>query len=150
MKSLASGKMMTSLLKKFGKKHGSETTDSCDTNIFIRAFRGNTDVRGMLDKIGNEQIAASVITYSEIIYGTKKADLQRIKTYFDSVQLIHISEQVSKTFIGISLNYSYSHHIKIPDALIAATSIANGLHLYTENKKDFDFIPEIEFYKPKA
>lgn len=120
----------------------------CDTNIFIRAFQGHANVKNALDKIGDEYVAASVITYSEIIYGTRKADIQRIKTYFDSVRLIQISEQVSKTFIGISLNYSYSHHIKIPDLLIAATAITYGLQIYTENKKDFDFIPEIKFYKP--
>jgi hypothetical protein len=31
---------------------------------------------------------------------------------------------------------------------IGATSISFGLVLYTENKKDFDFIPEIKFHKP--
>jgi len=120
----------------------------CDSNIFIRAFQGHDDVRKALDKIGSEQVAASVITYSEIIYGTKKEKLQKIKTYFSSVHLIHITEEISKAFIGISLNYSYRHHIKIPDALIAATAITSGLQLYTVNKKDFDFIREIKFYKP--
>ncbi len=51
------------------------------------------------------------------------------------------------TFKGLVLNYSYNHHIEIPDALIAATAIHFGYSLYTENKKDFDFIPEITFYK---
>lgn len=36
----------------------------------------------------------------------------------------------------------------IPDALIAAIAIANGLELFTYNKKDFDFIPELKLYRP--
>jgi predicted nucleic acid-binding protein len=36
--------------------------------------------------------------------------------------------------------------MKISDAFIAATAIHNNLLLYTDNKKDFDFIKEIKFY----
>ena len=120
----------------------------CDTMIFFQLFQGNEKVKQQLDKIGSEQIACSVITYSEIIYSTKKTHLFRIKNYFNSIRVISLSENISTKFIGLSLNYSYSHHIKIPDALIAATAIHYGIPLFTENKKDFDFISEIKFYKP--
>jgi predicted nucleic acid-binding protein len=120
----------------------------CDSNIFIKLFKGEPTIKKLFIKIGEEQIACSVITYSEIIYGTKKAHLPGIKKYFASIHILPLSENISDTFIGISLNYSYSHHIKIPDALIAATAITYGIPLFTENKKDFDFMPEIKFYKP--
>jgi predicted nucleic acid-binding protein len=61
--------------------------------------------------------------------------------------IFDIDSKISKDFKGIVLNYSYRHHIKIRDALIAATAINMGLSLFTENKGDFDFIPEIKFYK---
>ncbi len=32
--------------------------------------------------------------------------------------------------------------------LIAATAIANNLPLFTHNRKDFDFIPDIRLYNP--
>lgn len=120
----------------------------CDTMVFIRLFGGDEKVKKHLEKIGDEQIACSVITYSEIIYGTKKIHLPRIKNYFDSIRVIPLSTNISNIFIGISLNYSYNHHIKIPDAIIAATAIGFGIPLFTENKKDFDFIAEVKFYKP--
>jgi predicted nucleic acid-binding protein len=118
----------------------------CDTMIFIHLFQGNEKVKKQLEKIGDEQVACSVITYSEIIYGTKKIHLPNIKRYFSSIRIIPLSENISTVFIGISLNHSFSHHIKIPDALIAATAIHYGLPLFTENKKDFDFIPDVKFY----
>lgn len=37
--------------------------------------------------------------------------------------------------------------ISVPDCLIAATSIISGYSLLTYNKKDFDFIEGIKFYK---
>jgi tRNA(fMet)-specific endonuclease VapC len=120
----------------------------CDTNIFINLFNGQVKTKAALDKIGDENIALSIITYAEIIYGTKKTDLNAIKAFFDRLTLIDLDEKVSQIFKGIVLGYSYNHHIKIPDALIASTAIYLGVPLYTENKKDFDFIPEIKFHKP--
>ncbi len=37
--------------------------------------------------------------------------------------------------------------ISVPDCLIAATAIITGYPLLTYNKKDFDFIDGITFYK---
>lgn len=35
----------------------------CDTNIFINLFKGKAEVKATLDKIGNENIAFSIITF---------------------------------------------------------------------------------------
>jgi predicted nucleic acid-binding protein len=37
--------------------------------------------------------------------------------------------------------------VTVPDCLIAATSIITGYPLLTYNKKDFDFIDGLKFYK---
>lgn len=120
----------------------------CDTNIFIHLFRGKANIKAALDKIGNDKIAFSIITYAEIIYGTPKAKLSSIKTFFEQLTLIDLDTDISREFKGIVLSYSFNHHIKIPDVLIAATAINQGVPLFTENKKDFDFIPGIKFHKP--
>ncbi len=54
----------------------------CDSNIFINLFKGHANVKAALQKIGTENIALSIITYAEIIYGTKKSDLNKIGTIF--------------------------------------------------------------------
>jgi predicted nucleic acid-binding protein len=98
--------------------------------------------------IGSANNAFSIITFSEIVYGTKKSNIAVIQSYFSGLNIIHINTEISKIFKGITLSYSYNHHIKIPDALIAATAVCTGMQLYTLNKRDFDFIPEINFYRP--
>ena len=44
-------------------------------------------------------------------------------------------------------DYSLSHKLTIPDALIAATAITQDLELYTLNIKDFRFIKDLKTYQ---
>jgi tRNA(fMet)-specific endonuclease VapC len=122
----------------------------CDSNIVIKLFRGDEKVRKKLTIIGTENIALSIITHSEIYVGTKKSELENVKTILNSFKVYHINEETSKIFNGIIINYSISHRITIPDALIAATAISYNLPLYTENIKDFNFIPELSLYKQRS
>jgi tRNA(fMet)-specific endonuclease VapC len=120
----------------------------CDTNIFVNLFRGQPNVKSALEKIGKDNVALSIITYAEFIYGTPKTKLSEVKTFFEQLIIIDLNTEISKRFKGIILSYSFTHRVGIPDSLIAATALGQGLTLYTENKKDFDFIPGIKFYKP--
>lgn len=46
------------------------------------------------------------------------------------------------------LAYSKSHGLTIPDALIAATAIMQGLELATDNDRHFKMIPELTVKRP--
>jgi predicted nucleic acid-binding protein len=48
--------------------------------------------------------------------------------------------------IDLVEKYAKSHGLKIPDALIAATSICEEMPLLTYNVKDFKFIEKIRLY----
>jgi len=45
------------------------------------------------------------------------------------------------------LDYSLSHKLSIPDAIIAATALHYDIELYTYNTKDFRFIEGIKLYE---
>jgi tRNA(fMet)-specific endonuclease VapC len=120
----------------------------CDTNIFIDLLGGKSEIKDALNKIGNANVAYSIITFAEIIYGTPKKDLTKVKSFFEQLKAIDLDANISKEFKSLMLSFGFSHRIGIPDTLIAATALTQGLTLYTENKKDFDFIPGIKFYKP--
>jgi predicted nucleic acid-binding protein len=46
------------------------------------------------------------------------------------------------------LIYHFADTIKLPDAVIAATSLNNNLILVTRNEKDFKDVKELEVYNP--
>jgi tRNA(fMet)-specific endonuclease VapC len=43
-------------------------------------------------------------------------------------------------------DFSLSHILSLPDAFIAATAIHYDISLYTLNKKDFRYIPDLKLY----
>jgi predicted nucleic acid-binding protein len=46
-------------------------------------------------------------------------------------------------------DYILSHKPGFPDYFIAASALENNFSLYSDNKKHYDFIDKIKFYKEK-
>jgi tRNA(fMet)-specific endonuclease VapC len=121
----------------------------CDTNIIIEFYKGNPTILQELGRIGVAQLAISVITQAELYYGAlNKAELLRIQKHLNLLHNLPIDHQVSSQFIQLMAQYSLSHKLAIPDALIAATALVNDIELYTLNIKDFRFIENIRLYYP--
>ncbi|WP_353197624.1 type II toxin-antitoxin system VapC family toxin [Parapedobacter defluvii] len=57
---------------------------------------------------------------------------------------------VDDDIIAETIRVRKSHKIKLPDALIAATAIVNGLTLIADNDKDFLKVPALEYINPKS
>ncbi|MEH2397808.1 type II toxin-antitoxin system VapC family toxin [Nostoc sp.] len=113
----------------------------CDTNILIEFYKNNTAIIQELRQIGIHQLAISVITRAELYYGAiNKNELNRIQQHLDLLQNIPIDQPISEKFIQLMAQYSLSHKLTIPDALIAATALTHNISLYTLNLKDFRFI----------
>ena len=120
----------------------------CDTNILIEFYKNNTAIIQELRQIGSQNLAISVITRAELYYGAiNKNELKRIQKHLDLLQNIPTDRSISEQFIQLMANYSLSHKLTIPDALIAATALVNDLELYTLNIKDFRFIENLRLYR---
>jgi tRNA(fMet)-specific endonuclease VapC len=121
----------------------------CDTNIFIEFYKGNSTITQELGKIGVAQLAISIVTQAELYYGAlNKAELLRIQKHLNLLHNLPIDHQISGQFIQLMAQYSLSHKLAIPDALIAATALVNDQELYTLNIKDFRFIENLRLYQP--
>ena len=77
-----------------------------------------------------------------------KSELSKIKKVLEKFILLPMDENISALFTEIMHDYSLSHKISIPDALIASTAIFSHSKLYTINKKDFSFIKGLQLYNP--
>ena len=83
----------------------------------------------------------------ELYFGAKnKRELILIKKFLANFEILKINEGITNLAVSLVEIYSKSHGLKIPDAIIGATSIYNKMPLFTYNKKDFSFINELNLY----
>lgn len=118
-----------------------------DTDILIKAYRGDKTKQINLKNL-KDKYCISVITACELLNGAKnihqRTEFNKALRYY-SVALV--DEKISEIAFSLFKKYSFSNEMKISDAFIAATAIKNDLFLYTDNKKDFEFIDNLTFYK---
>ena len=120
----------------------------CDTDVIIEFYKNNQKIVSELHLIGEKNIAISTITSAELIFGAiNKKELKQIKKDIKNLKTLHLNHQTEKIFLQLLEKYSLSHNLKIPDALIASSAIANEVKLFTLNKKDFKFIQELNLYQ---
>ncbi|MDR1786474.1 MAG: type II toxin-antitoxin system VapC family toxin [Spirochaetaceae bacterium] len=119
----------------------------CDTSVLIEYLRGNTAIQKRLlrDKAGG--LAIPTIAIMELLVGTfNQNEIRLIKKTFKDYRVIEIDETVSTLARNFIESYARSHGLLIPDALIAATAITRKLPLFTLNRADFQFIPQLKLF----
>ncbi len=109
-----------------------------DTNIILYLLSGNKKLAELLNK---KIIYLSFITELELLgyEGLNKSDKIIIQNFLNECRIIGINENIKKNTIRIK----QKNKIKLPDAIIAATSRFIGIPLITSDKgfkkiKDLD------------
>jgi hypothetical protein len=81
-----------------------------------------------------------------VIFGARnRKELEIINKDLSKLIVIPINKFISAMAVKMEKEYSLSHKLALPDALIGATAIYHRLELYTLNVKDFKFLNEINF-----
>jgi len=120
----------------------------CDTNILIEFYKGNQEILKNLESIGQENIAVSIVTVGELLFGAlNKKELKQINKDLSHLHTFNVSDSTGEVFIKLMSEYALSHNLGLPDGLIAATAISQDIPLYTLNVKDFRFIKELKLFK---
>lgn len=119
-----------------------------DTDILIKVYRGDETKREQLEKLSGK-VALSIITVLELMQGVNtKKKLFELYKQLKAFQIIHIDVQVSELSHKLFKKYSIVHRVRVQDVLVASTSIVNNCELFTDNKKDYQFMKEVTFYEP--
>jgi predicted nucleic acid-binding protein len=119
-----------------------------DTTILIKIIRGDTTYIEEVEKgIGKVNAVISIITFAEIVQGMRRGEKRKTMQLLNSLNLQHIDQTISEKFYQIIRGLPL--RVMIADRLIAATALMNGYEVFTLNKKDFDDVEGIKFYKPK-
>lgn len=123
----------------------------CDTDVIIEFYRNNTSIVSELKKFEQDNIAISVITAGELLFGAfNKIELKQIQKDIASLNLINLNPGICGVFLGIMEKYVLSHKLALPDGFIAATAIYNDIKLFSLNVKDYAFIDGLQLYYPRA
>ena len=120
----------------------------CDTNVIIETLKGDDKTITIIERIGLENIAISSVTVMELYFGAlNKRELNKIKKHLKALNLVHFDNNVSELAVRLIENYSKSHGLQIPDAIIAATALSSEIKLLTLNLRDFRYIDGLKLQK---
>lgn len=120
-----------------------------DTSAVIKYLNGTFPKTGieLLDRIVDEESNISFISAIELQVW-KPEDLNDLLIYQQFVAISNIIG-INDGIISETINIRKTSKIKLPDALIAATAIANDLTLIADNDKDFRKVPALKCLNPK-
>ncbi len=120
-----------------------------DTDVLNKSLRGDKTKQINL-KYGKDKYGIPLFTVCKLINGSnnmkQRGEFMKVLRYYN---LPLVDEKVSEQAFSLYKKYSQKNDVKISDSLIAATAIVNDRPLRNENKKDFNFIEKINFYKEK-
>lgn len=116
-----------------------------DTDVIIWVLRGNRRAAAAIDKA--DRLDLSVISYMELAQGVRdKKDLHLTRGYLTDLgfNILPLSENIGHRASIYVEEYALRSSLGVPDALIAATAVENGIPLCSGNAKHYRAIVEVE------
>lgn len=120
-----------------------------DTNVVSGYLSASYSAGGMdlLDSVVDAVPNLSVITQIELLcWNTEAATMQNVKSFIADSVVMDLNADV----IAKCVTIRKGRKIKTPDAIIAATALANGFILITGNAKDFGNINGLKILNPNT
>ncbi len=107
----------------------SGTNIIADTNMLIYLLQGNKRIAEQLE---GKQLFISVISEMELLgmYGISQANLKLAKNLINDCIVVDFNNEIKEMAITLKQKYK----IKLPDAIIAATSSFLNFPLFTADK----------------
>lgn len=100
-----------------------------DTNVVLYLLSGDKTVADLLDK---KQIYLSFISELELLGypGITSTEIQKVENFLDQCKIVDINEDIKTEAVRLKRK----NRIKLPDAIIAATSVYLDMPLFTADE----------------
>lgn len=118
----------------------------CDTDILIHAFQEKEAVLTEFDRLGFGRFGLASVTAAELYFGMRKREKRRTLELVRRFKLVHVDKAISRR--ALAYQYEFTNRLSVPDAIIGATAAEYYLPLWTDNRSDFDFLPNLRFHNP--
>jgi predicted nucleic acid-binding protein len=118
-----------------------------DTNVVSDYFSASLPATGLqfMDSVIDAVPNLSLITQIELLcWKTDIAKEKAVKDFITDSEVLDITPDV----VSHCVNIRREKKIKTPDAIIAATAIANDYTLISNNDKDFNAIKGLKYINP--
>lgn len=118
-----------------------------DTNIIIYFITDNLNDNAIefFNKYFYKTPRISVITKIELLgFDMNGNEFKKVSGFIDKSIVYNLNEKI----IDKTIEFRKLYKTKLPDAIIAATSVVNNLKLITRNERDFNKISELELFNP--
>jgi predicted nucleic acid-binding protein len=118
-----------------------------DTNVISDYFSASLSIAGLdfMDSVMDSVPILSIITEIELLCWKAKPEAElKIKEFVSDSLVLELSHEIVLKCVEIRRNM----HIKIPDAIIAASALAHDLILITNNERDFRNIVGLKILNP--
>lgn len=120
-----------------------------DTNIIIDHLRQSpgkqTYLKKMVKKYKEHNLVVSVITIQEIYEGKSTREIEKEEKFLSTISHLKILPYTFEVAqLAGQIARDLDKTIDLADAAIAATAIINGYSLFTNNKKDFADIKNLQ------
>ena len=122
-----------------------------DTDVLIWYMRGNKRARRVVDAL--PPFSISVVTYMELVQGMRdRTELSALRGALRewNARILYIDEEISIKAMFLVERHFLSDSLRLADALIASTALANGVPVLTANDKHYRSVGqlEIELFRP--
>lgn len=118
-----------------------------DTNSVIDYLGSKLPKTGMdfMNGIIDHTPIISVITKIELLgFNTADKHYELLKNFILDSVVLNLNDEV----VDCCIELRKAHKTKLPDAIIAATAMVNGLKIISRNTKDFKNIVDLEVIDP--
>ena len=115
-----------------------------DTNIFIAAMKGDTNVRTVLERTPLADLVLSTVLLGELQFGVEKSAYReknqlKLNALLNQIEIAPIDDRVSRLYAKLRADLeSHGTPIGANDYWIAAHALALGATLVTDNVYEFN------------
>jgi predicted nucleic acid-binding protein len=103
-----------------------------DTNILIDHLRGVDLARNEIRAVASPRI--SIITWMEVMCGAEDAaEAAALRTFLAGFHVVQLTTEIAERAVLLRSR----RRLRLPDAIILATALADGTFLITRNTRDF-------------
>jgi predicted nucleic acid-binding protein len=111
-----------------------------DTSVIIDALRKRQGRHGFLElrRQAGDTLTCSAVNVAEVYAGMRPHEAAATEEFLEDLECIEVTHDIARQ--AGSLKYAWERKgvtIKIPDAIIAATTLNFNLWLATDNRRDF-------------